>query len=142
MSEIPPRSDDQGLLRQSDDRYRLLVEGVKDYAIFMLDPEGRVLTWNAGARSIKGYEAREIIGEHFSKFYPLDAKESGWPEHELRTATAQGRFIDEGWRIRKDGSKFWAHVTITALRDDAGRLRGFSKLTRDLTERKRTEALE
>src|SRR6185295_6144660 len=91
---------------------------------------------------IKGYRPEEIIGQHFSKFYPEEAVESGWPEHELRVAAAEGRFVDEGWRVRKDGSKFWAHVTITALRDEGGRLRGFAKLTRDLTERKRAEALE
>jgi PAS domain S-box-containing protein len=129
-------------LRHSEERFRLLVEGVYDYAIFMLDVTGAVATWNNGAARIKGYRADEIIGQHFSKFYPQDAKESGWPEHELRVAAAEGRFIDEGWRVRKDGSQFWAHVTITALRDDEGRLRGFAKLTRDLTERKRTEALE
>jgi PAS domain S-box-containing protein len=129
-------------LRHSEERFRLLVEGVSDYAIFMLDVTGAVATWNSGAARIKGYRADEIIGQHFSKFYPQDAKESGWPEHELRAAAAEGRFIDEGWRVRKDGSKFWAHVNITALRDEEGRLRGFAKLTRDLTERKRTEALE
>jgi hypothetical protein len=101
-----------------------------------------VATWNAGAARIKGYRAEEIVGRHFSRFYPVDARESGWPEHELRVAAAEGRFVDEGWRIRKDGSRFWAHVTITALRDEGGRLRGYAKLTRDLTERKRTEALE
>ena len=135
------REHEEGL-RHSEERFRLLVEGVSEYAIFMLDVNGLVTTWNSGAARIKGYRAEEIIGQHFSKFYPEDAVESGWPEHELRVATAEGRFIDEGWRVRKDGSRFWAHVTITALRDDAGRLRGFAKLTRDLTERKRTEALE
>ena len=103
---------------------------------------GAVATWNSGAARIKGYRAEEIVGQHFRKFYPPDAIESGWPEHELRVAAAEGRFTDEGWRIRKDGSRFWAQVTLTALRDEAGRLRGFAKLTRDLTERKRTEALE
>ena len=129
-------------LPQSEERFRLLVEGVSEYAIFMLDVNGVVETWNDGASRIKGYRPEEIIGQHFSKFYPEDAVESGWPEHELRVAAAEGRFVDEGWRLRKDGSRFWAHVTITALRDDTGRLRGFAKLTRDLTERKRTEALE
>jgi PAS domain S-box-containing protein len=129
-------------LRQSEERFRLLVEGVAEYAIFMLDVDGTVVTWNAGAARIKGYHGDEIIGQYFGKFYPQDAIESGWPEHELRVAAAEGRFVDEGWRIRKDGSRFWAHVTITALRDDANRLRGYAKLTRDLSERKRTEALE
>src|SRR6185503_15496200 len=100
------------------------------------------LTWNNGAEKIKGYHADEIIGQHFSKFYPKEKIESGWPAHELREAAAHGRFEDEGWRIRKDGSRFWANVTITALRDEGGQLHGFAKLTRDLSERKRTEALE
>jgi len=108
----------------------------------MLDPNGRVATWNAGAERINGYKADEIIGRHFSTFYPKDAVESGWPEHELQVALAEGRYQEEGWRVRKDGSTFWAHVTITALRDESGRLRGFAKLTRDLSERKRAESLE
>ncbi len=139
---LTERREHEESLRHSEERFRLLVEGVSEYAIFMLDVNGVVTTWNSGAARIKGYRAEEIIGQHFSKFYPEDAVESGWPEHELRVAEAEGRFVDEGWRVRKDGSRFWAHVTITALRDDAGRMRGFAKLTRDLTERKRTEALE
>src|SRR6516162_6287811 len=126
-------------LRLSEERFRLLVEGVRDYAIFMLDPQGRVATWNEGAQRIKGYTAEEIIGEHFSRFYPREVAERGWPEEELRRAVAEGRFEDEGWRIRKDGSQFWANVVITALRDEAGTLRGFAKVTRDLTDRKRAE---
>jgi PAS domain S-box-containing protein len=140
--DLTKRREHEESLRQSEEKFRLLVEGVTEYAIFMLDVNGYVLTWNAGAQRIKGYSADEIVGQHFSKFYPADAIASGWPEHELRTAAAEGRFVDEGWRLRKDGERFWAQVTITALRDETGRLRGFAKLTRDLTERKRTEALE
>jgi PAS domain S-box-containing protein len=140
--DLTDRRESEEQLRHSEERFRLLVEGVNDYAIFMLDVNGNVATWNSGAARIKGYRAEEIVGQHFRKFYPEDAVESGWPEHELQVAAAEGRFVDEGWRVRKDGSRFWAHVTITALRDDTGRLRGFAKLTRDLTERKRTEALE
>ena len=121
------------------EQLRLLVQGTIDYAIFMLDPQGRVVTWNSGAERIKGYEADEIIGQHFSKFYPQEAIDRGWPEHELKVAAADGRFEDEGWRLRKDGSRLWANVIITALRDDKGQLRGFSKVTRDLTERKQAE---
>jgi PAS domain S-box-containing protein len=116
-----------------------LVAGVQDYAIFMLDAEGRVATWNAGAQRLKGYGAEEIVGRHFSTFYPQDAIDRGWPAEELRRAVAAGRFEDEGWRLRKDGSRFWANVVITALRGPDGQPRGFSKVTRDLTERKRAE---
>jgi PAS domain S-box-containing protein len=129
-------------LRRSEERFRLLVEGVADYAIFMLDPNGRVATWNVGAERIKGYTASDIIGQHFSIFYPEDARASGWPEHELQEASEKGSFVDNGWRVRKDGTTFWANVTITALRDDAGQLLGYAKLTRDLTETKRIEAME
>jgi hypothetical protein len=129
-------------LRRSEERFRLLVEGVSDYAIFMLDANGRIVTWNVGAERIKGYTAREIIGQHFSIFYPDDVRESGWPEHELQVASEKGSFVDNGWRVRKDGTTFWANVTITALRDDTGRLLGYAKLTRDLTEAKRVEAME
>lgn len=129
-------------LRRSEERFRLLVDGLSEYAIFMLDPNGRVATWNSGAERIKGYKASEIIGQHFSLFYPPDAKESGWPEHELRVAAEEGRFVDTGWRVRKDGTTFWANVTISALRDDSGQLLGYAKMTRDLTEIKRAEAME
>src|SRR5438067_341060 len=142
MSQSPPAANASPALNQSEERFRLLVESVKDYAIFMLDPGGHVLTWNAGAERIKGYAAHEIIGRHFSTFYPADARQSGWTEHELQVAAETGRFVDEGWRIRKDGTSFWAGVTITALRDRQGRLIGFAKLTRDLTGQKRAEALE
>ncbi len=122
-------------LRQSEERFQLLVESVQDYAIFMLDPEGRVSSWNSGAERIKGYAASEIIGEHFSRFYPEEDLRSGKPQRELEIAAEQGRFEDEGWRVRKDGSRFWANLVITALRDRTGRLCGFSKVTRDITER-------
>ena len=127
--------------KTAEDRFRLLVEGVVDYAIFMLDPEGRVTTWNAGAQRIKGYAAEEILGHHFSRFYPPDSIATGWPEHELEVARAEGRFEDEGWRLRKDGTRFWANVVITALRDETGTLHGFSKITRDLTERRMQEEI-
>jgi PAS domain S-box-containing protein len=126
-------------LQASEKRFRLLVESVRDYAIFMLDVDGRVATWNLGAERIKGYRAEEIVGEHFSRFYPPEDVAAGKPAMELREAAARGRFEDEGWRIRKDGGRFWANVVITALRDAGGRLVGFAKVTRDLTERKRAE---
>jgi PAS domain S-box-containing protein len=125
--------------RYSDEIFRVLVESIKDYAIFLLDPDGRVATWNQGAENIKGYKADEIIGQHFSRFYPREARETRWPERELEIAAKEGRFADEGIRVRKDGSTFWAYVVITALRDDHGELRGFSKVTRDLTERRALE---
>ena len=129
-------------LRRSEERFRLLVEGVTDYAIFMLDPNGRIVTWNVGAERIKGYTSSEIIGKHFSIFYPEDVRESRWPEYELHEAAEKGRFVDVGWRVRKDGTQFWANVTIAALRDNAGQLVGYAKLTRDLTETQRIEAIE
>src|SRR4051812_42053258 len=116
-----------------------MVEGVKDYAIFMLDAGGHVITWNEGARRIKGYEAHEIIGQHFSRFSPQEAVARGWPDHELKVAAAEGRFEDEGWRLRKDGTRFWANVIITRMADRNGQLLGFSKVTRDLTERRAQE---
>ena len=125
--------------KSAEQRFRLLVESVTDYAIFMLDPQGNVASWNAGAERIKGYRADEIIGRHFSCFYPPEVVANGWPEQELQHAVKDGRFEDEGWRLRKDGSRFWANAVFTALWDEAGSLKGFSKVTRDLTERKRTE---
>jgi PAS domain S-box-containing protein len=127
------------LAGQDQDALRLLIKSVRDYAIFMLDPGGFVQTWNSGAEAMKGYKAHEIIGQHFSKFYPQEAIAKGWPAHELRMATAEGRFEDEGWRLRKDGSKFWANVVITAVRNSAGDLAGFGKVTRDMTERRLRE---
>ena len=123
-------------LRQSEERFRLLVEGVKDYAIFMLDPYGYITTWNEGARRIKGYEAEEIVGEHFSTFYTDEDVERAHPDEELRVAAAEGSYEEEGLRVRKDGSTFWASVLITAFRDDDGELRGFAKVTRNITARK------
>jgi PAS domain S-box-containing protein len=125
-----------------DDLFRLLIDRVKDYAIFVLDPAGIVKSWNAGAENIKGYKAHEIIGHHFSRFYPSEAIRAGWPGTELEAAKRDGRFEDEGWRLRKDGTKFWANVVITALYDDDGVHRGFAKVTRDLTDRMRLQRLE
>jgi PAS domain S-box-containing protein len=123
----------------TEQQLRVLIETVRDYAIFLLDTEGRVMSWNAGARLLKGYTADEIIGQHISRFYPLSVAERGWPQHELKVASEVGRFEDEGWRVRKDGSTFWANVVITALRDTEGKLTGYAKITRDLTERRRNE---
>jgi PAS domain S-box-containing protein len=119
--------------------FPLLVASVRDYAIFMLDPTGHVATWNAGAERIKGYAASEIVGRHFSVFYPDAEASSGKCEYELEMAARDGRFEDEGFRVRKDGTEFWANVVITAMRDASGELVGFAKVTRDLTERKRNE---
>src|SRR5580700_565864 len=126
-------------LTQSNELFRLLVESVKDYAIFVLDPEGHILTWNDGAQAIKGYSKAEIVGQHFSKFYLPEAVESGWPARELALAEKEGRFADEGWRVKKDGSVFWASVIITPLRDADGQLCGFAKVTQDLSERKKAD---
>ena len=123
----------------NDERFRLLVEAVKDYAIFMLDPTGRVATWNTGAERIKGYKADEIIGQHFSRFYEQQEVDAGKCERELEMAAREGRFEDEGWRLRKDGTRFWANVVITAVRNPDGELVGFAKVTRDLTERRKLE---
>ncbi len=129
-----------GELRESEERFRLLVAGVKDYAIIMLDVSGHITSWNAGAQRFKGYQAAEIIGKHFSQFYPKEDVDAGKPAMELRVATTEGSFEDEGWRVRKDGSRFWANVVITAVRDETGELRGFAKITRDITERRQVEA--
>ena len=127
------------VFRQNDELYRLFVDSIKDYAILMLDPTGHVLSWNPGAELLKGYHADEIIGKHFSIFYPREDVEHGKPEMELRVATNENRFEDEGWRVRKDGSRFWANVVITALHKDAGVLMGFAKVIRDMTERRAGE---
>ena len=128
-----------GIAHETGELHRLLVESVQDYAIFALDPQGYILSWNAGAERFKGYKAHEIIGKHFSIFYPQSKIDEGFPEYELRVAARVGRFEDEGWRIRKDGTRFWANVVITALRDRTGELVGFAKVTRDLTERRVAE---
>lgn len=137
--EIEERQRSQQELQVSEERFRLLVEGVKDYAIFVLDPQGHVTSWNAGAESIKGYRAEEILSQKFSCFYTSEDILAGKPESELEIATATGRYEEEGWRRRKDGTLFWAHVVITALWNPEGQLRGFSKVTRDITQRKQAE---
>jgi len=124
-------------LRQSEERIRLMIESVKDYAIFLLDPQGRVANWNPGAERMKGYAPEEIIGQHFSRFYPPEDSNSGKPARELEIAASTGHFEEEAWRIRKDGSRFWASVVLSAVRNPAGELIGFTKVTRDMTERKR-----
>ncbi|BCF93571.1 PAS domain-containing sensor histidine kinase [Paraburkholderia largidicola] len=124
------------------DRYVLLIEAVQDYAIFMLDPAGKVSSWNPGAQRIKGYSNDEIVGRHFSAFYTDEDIAAGKPAHELDIAAAEGRVEDEGWRVRRDGSRFWANVTISAVRDASGALLGFAKVTRDMTDRMRLAELE
>jgi PAS domain S-box-containing protein len=126
-------------LVQAEERFRLLVDSVEDYGIFMLDPDGYIASWNLGAERIKGYTADEIIGEHFSRFYTPEDLASELPQRELEGAASGGRIENEGWRLRKDGSRFWAFVVITAMRDSTGKLQGFAKVTRDLTERKEAE---
>jgi PAS domain S-box-containing protein len=126
-------------LRESEARFRLLVDRVYDYAIFMLDPRGYVITWNTGARRIVGYTATEIIGHHISVFYPPEEVVTGKPQRALAHAASEGHWEEDGWRVRKDGARFWANVVITALRDDSGALTGFAKVTRDMTERRRRE---
>ncbi|HEY8180888.1 MAG TPA: ATP-binding protein [Thermoanaerobaculia bacterium] len=138
-SQVQARHRGEQQLRESEEMFRLLVETVEDYAIIMLDPQGRVATWNTGARHIKGYEAEEVIGRHFSIFYPQEDVTQGKPERMLSAARERGRFKDEGWRVRKDGTKFLADVVITAVHDERGELRGFAKVTRDVTERKKAE---
>jgi PAS domain S-box-containing protein len=137
--DLSERRREEEALGFDDERFRLIVESVRDYAIFMIDPTGHVVTWNAGAERMKGYRADEIIGRHFSVFYPEEDLAAGKCEMELECAQAEDRFDDEGWRVRKDGSTFWANVIITALRDANGTLVGFAKVTRDLTLRRRAE---
>ncbi len=139
IRDITERKRVEDSLRNSEERFRLMASGIKDYANVMLDPEGLVVSWNEGAERTKGYRAEEIIGQPFSRFYPAEDIHNGKPDRELARATESGSFEDEGWRVRKDGTRFLANVVITALRDENGRLRGFGKITRDITERKRSE---
>jgi PAS domain S-box-containing protein len=141
--DVTERKKAEEALRESEQRFRLLVQGVTDYALYMLSPEGVVTNWNSGAERIKGYSQDEIVGNHFSHFYTEEDRAAGVPVRALSTAAGTGRFEAEGWRVRKDGSRFWAHVIIDAIRDDQGELVGFAKITRDLTEKKKAaEALE
>jgi PAS domain S-box-containing protein len=139
MESEPTRPSRPMLVKDHEQQLSLMIASVKDYAIFMLNPEGRIMSWNTGAEKIKGYTENEIIGKHFSIFYPSEEIQAGKPERELKTALAEGRFEEEGWRLRKDGSLFWANVVITPVYNGAEALLGFSKVTRDLTERKYAE---
>ena len=140
--DLSHRRQREESLRVSEERFRMLVESVRDYAIYMLDREGRVASWNAGAERIKGYSAAEVIGRHFSLFYTEEGRRKKWPEQELQQARELGRYEDEGLRVRKDGSTFWAHIVLTPVYGGQGELRGYAKVTRDLTDRRRIEALE
>jgi PAS domain S-box-containing protein len=139
IRDVTDRKRAEDALRQKDELFRLLVEGVQDYAIYLLDPRGRVASWNTGAERIKGYSANEIIGQHFSRFYTPEQLELGKPEVDLQVTAVEGRHEDEGWRLRKDGSRFWASLVLTALRSESGAVVGFVKITRDFTDRKRAE---
>ncbi len=141
--DLSERKATQEALGRSEQQFRLLVQGVKDYAIYMLDSEGRVVNWNTGAHRFKGYTEQEIVGRHFSCFYTEEDRQDGLPQRALRTAAFEGRFEQEGWRVRKDGTRFWANVVIDPIRDETGELIGYAKVTRDLTERRNTQlALE
>jgi PAS domain S-box-containing protein len=141
--DLTERKKTQDALRESEERFRLLVQGVTDYAIYMLDPQGHVTNWNAGAQRIKGYNESEIIGRHFSQFYTEPDRATELPRRALETAAREGKFEAEGWRLRKDGTRFWASVVIDPIRNDRGELIGFAKITRDITERRKAqEALE
>jgi PAS domain S-box-containing protein len=137
--DLTERRAAEEALKQSQEQFRLLVQGVSDYAIYMLNPEGVVANWNLGARRIKGYSSEEIIGSHFSIFYTDEDREAGEPQKVLEAVERDGRLEKEGWRVRKDGSRFWAHVVIDAIRDDDGKLIGYAKITRDITERQEAQ---
>src|SRR5262249_52500927 len=134
--DVTERTLAQHKLRQSEAQFRMLVSGVTDYALYMLDPSGNVSSWNSGGQRIKGYSPDEIIGQHFSRFYTAGDQRIGKPARALKIAETTGRYEEEGWRVRKDGSYFWASVIIDPIRDDQGKLVGFAKITRDITERK------
>jgi PAS domain S-box-containing protein len=138
--EVLERTERFEAAQSAEGRYRMLVEAVTDYAIYMLDPTGIVSSWNPGARRFKGYDECEIIGEHFSRFYTEEDRKTELPRRALETAEREGKFESEGWRVRKDGSQFWAYVIIDPIRDSEGKLVGFAKVTRDLTERRAAEA--
>src|SRR5215212_9039399 len=141
--DITERKRAEETLRRSEERFRILIQGVTDYAIYMLDPEGRVTNWNTGAQRIKGYTEDEIVGRHFSTFYTDEDREAGLPNKTLETAAREGRYEKEGWRVRKDGARFWAGVVVDPITGPNGTLIGYAKITRDLTERRRAqEALE
>ena len=137
--DLTERKAAEQVLHRSEEQFRLLVQGVSDYAIYLLDLEGNITSWNLGAQRIKGYFANEIIGQHFSRFYTDEDRAAGLPELALETVRKQGRFEKEAWRVRKDGSRFWAHVIIDPIRDDEGSAIGYAKITRDITERRKAE---
>ena len=137
--DLSERKAAETKLRQNEEQLRLLVQGVTDYAIYLLDTEGRVSNWNIGAQRIKGYLPLEIIGQHFSRFYTEEDQKAGWPAHALETTAREGKFEAEGWRVRKDGSRFWAHVVIDAIHGNRGNVIGFAKITRDITERREAQ---
>jgi PAS domain S-box-containing protein len=137
--DLSERKAAEDTLQRSEQQFRLLVQGVTDYSIYMLAPDGRVTSWNAGAQRIKGYMPDEIIGEHFSRFYTEEDRQNGEPQRALEAATRVGRWEKEGWRVRKSGERFWANVVIDAIHDDAGQLLGFAKITRDITERREAQ---
>ena len=120
--------------RLAEDPFKLLVQSIVDYAIYLLDPDGKVTSWNAGAERIKGFQTHEIVGKHFSTFYTDEDRKAGMPQKVLDTARREGKFVGEGWRVRKDGSRFWASVVVDRINDDDGKLIGFAKITRDMTE--------